>query len=110
MELLEMVGHRTTHHPGLGDEIHRAGGQVDDGGAGDADFRLEVGTALNVSYWNRCAQAHLPQRVRSRRIIRIEGVDTIVFGLDVYDVVEVVGNHQTVDVKRLRVNLAVQCA
>ena len=52
----------------------------------------------------------MPQRVGRCGGVGIEGVDAVVFGADVDDIARLVGNGQAMNVKRLRIDLAVQPA
>ncbi len=104
---------------GGADEIHRVRGRVDDGSAGDADDRGDVGGA-DVALRDGCCAARravgggehagFPERIRVGAAVGvgIEGIDGVIFGSNEDDVVRAAaGDGDVLHIERLGVNLAV---
>src|SRR5262249_31552301 len=101
-------------HPG--DDVERLRGPVDDGRAGDAENRVDVGD-LDVLEGDgrdavrRVDEAVLPEDAvvpRARgRVVGVEGVDAVVLRGHEQDVVDLSAYAQVADHQRLGIDLAV---
>src|SRR6185295_10536842 len=97
---------------GVDDDVERLGGGIDGGRAGDAALGDEVSGLAGVGRWDgddarRVDEADLPER-GGRLAVGVEGVDRVVLGGDVDDVVDAGRGGDAGDVERLGVGVAVQ--
>ncbi len=100
---------------GLRGQVHGVGGEIDRRCAGDSDFRNEVITAhvRACNYVNPGAgvdETHLPQggSIGSGLVIGVEGIDAVVFGRHVDDIVGTLARDVHVGhVERLGIHVSV---
>src|SRR5581483_3626826 len=112
---LKEIGYAAGDLPGLGDQIHRSGSDIDDRCSGDADLRQDVGGAdiIRARRGDASAgvdEASLPKRhgVAPRIAVGVESIDAVVFGNDKDHVVNaLVGYGDVRNIERLRINVAV---
>ncbi len=91
--------------------VKHAGGRIDHGRAGNADFRINV-VAFGVAAWHRgnaiggIDEAHMPQH-RSCGVVCVECIDAVMFGRYINHVVKLAADHHIRHIERLSVNGAI---